>query len=98
MPDGAEVEPGARIDKRWLVKNDGSCNWDASYRLKLIAGPAMGVIEELALYPARGGSQATIRVVFTAPGEAGTYHSAWQAIAPDGQAFGDSIYIEVTVP
>lgn len=98
IPDGSEVESGVRIDKRWLVKNDGDCNWDASYRLKLVTGPALGVTEELALYPARGGSEATIRVVFTAPAEAGTYRSAWQAIGPDGQAFGDAVYIEIVVP
>src|SRR5512145_1627986 len=97
IPDGSEVRQGSKYDKRWQVKNSGDCNWDASYRLKRVTGSAMGAAEELAIYPARGGSEATIRVIFTAPEEAGDYSSAWQAYAPDGQAFGDPVYIAVVV-
>ena len=85
------------MDKQWLITNTGSCNWDASYRLKLIAGDAMGAPTELALYPARAGTQAILRIVFTAPANLGAYESAWQAFAPDGTAFGDAVYIQFSV-
>jgi hypothetical protein len=97
IPDGSQVSSGERLDKRWSVENNGSCNWDQSYRLKLIAGPALGASAEQALYPARSGSQATIRIIFTAPTEPGVYRSAWQAYNPDGQPFGDPVFIEVQV-
>ncbi len=97
IPDGSVVAPGASLDKRWLVENSGSCNWDESYALQLVAGPALEVTETQALYPARSGSTATIRIIFTAPSEPSTYRSAWQAYNPQGEAFGDPIYIEVTV-
>jgi hypothetical protein len=91
------VNPGESLDKRWLVENSGSCNWDASYALQLVAGPELDVPETQALYPARSGSTATIRIIFTAPSEPSTYRSAWQAYNPQGEAFGDPIFIEVTV-
>jgi hypothetical protein len=97
IPDGTVVKPGESLDKRWQVVNSGECNWDKKYRLKLIAGPEMGVPAEQALYPARSGTEATIRMVFTAPNEPGTYRSAFQAFTPDGTAFGDAFFIEVVV-
>jgi hypothetical protein len=97
IPDGTQVAPGASLDKRWQVKNSGDCNWDAHYHFKLIDGSALGATPDQALYPARAGSEAVLRLVFTAPPDPGTYRSAWQAFGPDGQAFGDPVYIEITV-
>ena len=97
IPDGTLVAPGESLDKRWLVENTGSCNWDAGYSLRLVAGLDLGVSETQDLYPSRSGSSATIRMIFTAPSEPNTYRSAWQAYNPQGEAFGDPIFIEVTV-
>jgi hypothetical protein len=36
-------------------------------------------------------------MVFTAPSEAGTYRSAWQAHDPSGEPFGDLFFIEFVV-
>lgn len=85
------------MDKQWLVANSGSCNWDSTYRFKWIGGDPLGANTEQVLYPARAGTQATIRILFTAPVVAGTYQSAWQAYGPDGVAFGDPVYVEVVV-
>ncbi len=97
IPDGSQVTSGESLDKRWNVENNGTCNWDKGYNLKLIAGPELGAPSEQALYPARSGSQATIRILFTAPTEPGVYRSAWQAYNPDGRPFGDPVFIEIQV-
>jgi hypothetical protein len=97
IPDGSQVVPGSTLDKQWLVENNGTCNWDHAYRLHLIAGPDLGAPVEQALYPARSGTQAIIRIQFAAPSEAGTYRSAWQAYDPQGIPFGDPIFIEIVV-
>jgi hypothetical protein len=97
IPDGTVVSPGDELDKRWQVMNIGTCNWDDSYQVRLIAGPDMDVPETQSLYPARSGTEFTIRMNFTAPDESGTYRSAWQAYSPQGEAFGDPFYIEVIV-
>lgn len=97
IPDGTVVTPGASIDKKWLVQNNGTCNWDSRYRLKFAGGLEMGAETEQALFPARAGSQATLRIAFTAPSEPGIYTTAWQAFNPDGEPFGDPVFMEINV-
>lgn len=95
--DGTVVAPGATLDKRWLVKNSGTCNWDERYEILFTGGSEMGAVTEQSLYPARSGAEATIQLFFTAPDEPGEYRSAWTATNPDGIAFGDPIYIYIVV-
>lgn len=97
IPDGTQVDPQEILDKRWLVENNGTCNWDRRFNLRLIAGPGMGASPDMALFPARSGSQAEIRIQFTGPQEPGIYRSAWQAVDPQGNLFGDPIFIEINV-
>jgi len=95
IPDNSFVSFGTAIDKQWLVENSGTCNWNAQYRLRHTDGAALGAPEEIALYPARSGTQAVIQIMFTAPFEDGVYESAWQAFDPNGFPFGDPVYIRV---
>lgn len=98
IPDYTVVNPGSAIDKQWLVQNSGSCNWDRRYRLRLVSGDPLGASADQALYPARAGMQAAIRIVFTAPLASGGYISEWQAFGPDGLPFGESFAIRIVVP
>jgi hypothetical protein len=97
VPDNTFVSFGSSIDKQWLVENSGTCHWNSSYRLKHLGGAELGTPEEVMLYPARAGTQATIQIVFTAPFAEGVYESAWQAVDPNGLVFGDPIYMRITV-
>lgn len=97
VPDGTYVDRNVVLDKRWKVENSGTCNWDEDYRFVLVDGPAMDTNLEQALFPARSGAEVVIRLVFIAPDEPGRYRSAWQAINPKGEAFGDLIFIEIIV-
>jgi hypothetical protein len=97
IPDNSVVLAGSSLDKQWSVQNSGTCNWDNHYRLHLINGVALGASSEQALYPARAGTQATIRILFSAPKEPGVYTSEWQAFDPAGIPFGDSFFIKVIV-
>lgn len=97
IPDGTIVSPGSSLDKRWLVENSGDCNWDSRYRLHLIAGTSLGVTSDQSLYPARAGTQADIRIIFSAPQTPGVYISEWQAYNPDGVPFGQSFFIKIVV-
>ena len=97
IPDGTVVAPGSSLDKQWLVENNGDCNWDDRFRLRLISGDALGAVLEQALFPARAGAQANIRIIFTAPQEPGNYISEWQAFDEKGIPFGDSFFIKIVV-
>ncbi len=97
IPDNMFATFGLALDKQWLVENSGTCHWTAAYRLRNIGGASLGAPPEIALFPARAGTQATIRILFTAPFTEGVYESAWQAIDPNGAAFGDPIFISIAV-
>jgi len=97
IPDDTAIGFGTTFDKQWLVENSGTCHWNASYRLKHVGGGALGTSEEVALYPARAGTQATLQILFTAPFAEGVYESSWQAIDPQGNSFGDPIFLRVVV-
>jgi hypothetical protein len=97
IPDNSIVTPGSILDKQWLVQNSGSCNWDSYYRLRLIDGNGLGASPEQALFPARAGLTAFIRIIFNAPAEPGEYFSEWQAFDDQGIPFGESFLIKIVV-
>ena len=97
IPDGTIVTPGSTIEKKWEVKNSGTCNWGPGYSIQLTGGPSLEAPSPQDLFPARSGTSLSIRIEFTAPVEEGKYRSAWQAYNPDGIAFGDSFYIDFVV-
>jgi len=97
IPDNSFVPFGSLVDKQWLVENSGTCNWNSAYRLRHTGGAVLGAPEEVALFPAKSGTQVTIQITFTSPFEEGVYESAWQAFDPNGLAFGDPIYMRILV-
>jgi hypothetical protein len=97
FPDGTVVMTGEKIEKFWRVENNGTCSWDSRYRMRLVEGDQLGAPVELALYPARPGTQAELRVIFITPRESRYYRSTWQAFGPDGLVFGDPFYIDIFV-
>jgi hypothetical protein len=97
VPDGSNFAPGQDIDKQWQVRNSGTCNWDQGYGLKLISGDAFGNQPLLPLFPARAGAQAVLEIHFTAPPSGGLYECHWRAVDPQGQPFGDAVYMQVSV-
>jgi len=96
IPDSSVVAPGSTLDKQWQVQNTGTCDWDNHYRLRLVSGVDMG-IQEQALYPARAGMKVVLQLTLNAPQEVGSYTNTWQAIAPDGNFFGDVVILIIIV-
>ena len=97
VSDGTRFPPNASIEKIWLVRNSGTCNWKSGYSLQLISSPNLGATLEQALFPARSGTEIEIRVDFIAPGAPGNYISKWQAFNPAGEPFGDLIFLDIWV-
>ncbi|MCH7662241.1 MAG: hypothetical protein IH859_00015 [Chloroflexi bacterium] len=97
VQDGTRFAPNASIEKIWLVRNSGTCNWESGYTLQLISGPDLGAETTQALFPARSGSEIEINVGFTAPDAPGNYISKWRAFNPAGEPFGDLIFIDISV-
>jgi hypothetical protein len=96
-PDKVKVLAGQPMEKRWKVRNDGSCDWGPDYRFRWISGTLPTTQVEQALYPAAAGSEAVIAVRLTAPAAAGEYISWWQAVSPSGVPFGDMLSVDLIV-
>ena len=96
-PDLSEVTPGEIMDKQWKVKNAGTCNWGEGYTLQMVDGESMSATSPQALVPARNGTETVVSIKFVAPDEPNRYVSRWRAVNPEGQPFGDILYIDITV-
>ena len=93
MPDNTEVEPGSLVDKRWVVKNGGTCNWGTGYIVELNESTDVeNAPQSFDLHPAIAGETVRIRVTFIAPEDPGEYRIAYRAISPAGTPFGDDFY------
>ena len=97
VPDGTSVAPGERLDKRWAVQNSGSCDWGPGYRLVQADSGSLEGRQESALYPARAGENAVWQVELVAPQEPGEYLASWQAQAPNGEFFGEQVFVLIEV-
>jgi hypothetical protein len=97
VPDGSLFTPGETFDKRWAVRNDGTCDWGPDYRLAPVGENPFGGAAEIALFPARAGTTGEWQIDLQAPGETGEYIGRWRARAPDGAPFGDEVYVIILV-
>lgn len=97
VPDGTSFKAGETIEKKWKVRNDGSCNWIDGYTLVNFEGDPLGSEKTLPLvgYPAE--KEGVITIEFIAPETPGHYHSGWIAANPNGSYFGDAFYIQIVV-
>jgi hypothetical protein len=93
IQDGEVVQPGADLEKRWLVANAGTCDWGPGYVLVRTDPGDFPAPERQALYPARAGMEGPWTINMRAPNEEGEYIASWQAQSPDGIFFGDIVFV-----
>ncbi|HSH05350.1 MAG TPA: NBR1-Ig-like domain-containing protein [Anaerolineae bacterium] len=101
LPDGSAVRAGERVEKVWVVRNDGDVAWDEGVRLVCIdEGEMEGVaVERVVGVPLLGVKEVgEVRVALSFPeGLAGqTVRSRWR-FEREGTFFGDLLYVEVMV-
>lgn len=97
VPDGTIFAPGVAFDKRWRVRNSGTCDWGPNHRLAPLGENRLGGPSELALFPARSGTSAEWQIDLVAPLEPGEYLGRWQARGPDGAPFGQEVFVLIFV-
>jgi hypothetical protein len=99
VPDGTHFAPGVIFDKTWRVRNNGTCTWDASYRLTYLSGDRMSGPRSAPLAePVQPGEEVDLSVMLIAPEMSGTYRGHWQLFAADGTPFGIAPYVLIQVP
>jgi hypothetical protein len=97
IPPGTVSPPGARMDKVWQVRNDGSCAWGVGYELVPVGGDELGDAQAMPVPPTAAGIPADLTVTFQAPDEAGIYTQTWQLQSPDGERFGPTLTLRIEI-
>jgi hypothetical protein len=87
--DGTAFQAGDRFTLSWTIANTGTCQWTTAYSFVLVSGDAMGAPGSIPLDGSVSPGQAlTLSIAMTAPGEAGTFSTAWMLSDPSGVRFG----------
>ncbi len=98
VPDGEIFYEREYFKKVWKVKNTGTTTWDASYALVNIDDNTWGreTVEPLTetVLP---GAEVNLSLTLRAPNGLGEHFSRWFLMNPNGQTFGQELYVYIIV-
>lgn len=97
IPDDTVVPGGGVFLKTWKVRNNGTVDWGSAYSFTFVANTPFTSFVEVPLPPARVSQDATITIAMEAPRQPGRYKCTWRARDPQGNFFGDDIWVIVRV-
>lgn len=97
ITDGHQVSRGESFRKIWRVKNTGSCPWTTNYTFVYVSGDQMSGRNISVPSAVQPGQTVDLGVDFVAPNQDGTYRGYWQMRSPQGQNFGETIWVKVRV-
>lgn len=94
IPDGTRMEITENFQKRWVLKNVGTCTWNQDFSLSFVQGELFGTkasqafadfTDDVQILP---GGHIDITVAMRAPDEEGTHKGYWMLRSSDGILFG----------
>lgn len=98
VADGTIVEPGQTFLKTWRIRNTGTTEWGAGYRLSFFNHERMGAPESVPLPPVGPGEEVDVSITLKAPTTPGQHRSTWKPRSPHGTFFEYEQYAEIIVP
>ena len=98
IPDNVLLEPGARFEKTWRVRNAGNCPWQSGYRLVFAGGNQLGAPDSQVITDTAPGGTTAITVPMAAPATSGTYVGEWRLVDARGKPFGHELTVLIQVP
>lgn len=89
VPDGSVVAPEERLVKIWRVRNSGDLAWEG-YRVQAMPGyewstDQAGAPASVPIATTQPGETVDIRLLLTAPSQAGQYTGYWQIVSAEGE-------------
>ncbi len=101
MSNPPVVSPNQTFQKGWRVRNVGTCTWDSGYALAYVSGNVpsaqMGGSRVFVEGDVAPGETYDFVATLRAPSLPGTYQAFWEMEDPDGQGFGERVWVGVTV-
>lgn len=98
IPDGTQMKPNEVFTKTWYVQNNGGCAWAPGFSFVNVGGDPMRG-QPLALEePVPAGAKREISIELAVPsGINGLIQSSWRMADQDGNYFGDTLTVNITV-
>lgn len=97
IPDGTQIEAGAKFEKVWKIRNDGEVAWPAGVKLIFMRGQLMGDAEIKIENEVAPGESTEVRLAATAPQRPGRAVSVYRLFSPEGFKFGHRVWVDVCV-
>jgi hypothetical protein len=89
--------PGQAFTKTWLVKNTGSCTWEAGFKFASTGGEAMGGATLVLDKPVSPGTEIELSIAMTAPNKSGEVRGHWRLSTASGAFFGDDVFVLINL-
>ena len=97
IPDGTVETAGQSFVKTWMLKNTGSCTWDANYTFTFISGTQMAGTNTPISGSIDPGQESEVSVTLTAPTAVGQYTGYWRLTNDSGEGFGETVDVVINV-
>ncbi|TDH65847.1 hypothetical protein CCR75_001357 [Bremia lactucae] len=96
-PDGTVVLPGEAFDKVWKLRNGGSNKWPIGAMLSCVGGDKMHAPDSVLIPSVLPGKSIDVSLRMVAPMKAGRYTGYWRLSTPDGNRFGQRLWVDINV-
>lgn len=97
IEDGTHVEPEQNFVKIWRMRNEGTAAWPEGTRLLFVGGDNLSNVESVGVPTIGPNCEADLAVDMTASTKAGRYVGYWRLATPDGNRFGQRVWVDVVV-
>lgn len=98
IPDGQQMKANETFTKTWLVQNVGDCAWPPGFTFNNVGGDSMRGSTVTLEESIPVGAKREISVQLTVPtGVDGLIQSSWRMADLDGNYFGDTLTVNITV-
>jgi hypothetical protein len=98
IPDGTQMKPNEVFTKTWFVQNNGGCAWAPGFTFSNMGGDPMRGKPLVLSEPVPAGAKREISIELVVPsGINGLIQSSWRMTDQDGNFFGDTLTVNITV-
>lgn len=98
IPAGTNFKPGDKFTKTWRLKNTGTCDWDANFKIVYVGGDLFGSDTTQIRQTVAVNHTVDISLDMVAPSGAGAVFSNWQLSTADGKFFGPVVSASIVLP
>ena len=95
---GTEFEPRETFTKTWRMLSCGCVPWPDGTNWVFVAGDLMSAPTSVPVPDTPLSDTVDISVNMMAPDKPGTYEGCWQMQDPNGDCFGNRVYVRIVVP